>query len=135
MGLTIVPIRQLLTASNIYPTCWLVYIGRSREFRLLFQSDAGSTVWNVGEGCDESRDCDHGSSVKPGDAINDDDEPFEAKLSRNDVKEREMSLLQTRDYMFAQGTGISLSSLVKIPPENSHRTAVGLRKITLGGNL
>ena len=88
------PIKQLLTASNISPTCWLVYIGRSREFPLLFQSDAGSTVWNVGEGCDESRDCEdpdlysRGSSVKPGDAINEDDEAddelFKAKLSKND---------------------------------------------------
>ena len=89
----------------------------------------------MGEGCDESRDCDHGSSVKPGDAINDDDEPFEAKLSRNDVKEREMGLLQTRNYMFAQGKGISLSSLVKIQLGNSHRTAAGLRKIRLRGEL
>ena len=114
MGLTIVPIKQLLTASNISPTCWLVYIGRSREFPLLFQSDAGSTVWNVGEGCDESRDCEdpdlysRESSVKPGDAINDDDEAddelFKAKLSKNDVKGREWNLLQTRDCMFAQGT-------------------------------
>ena len=71
------------------------------------------------------------SSVKPSDAINDDDEPFEAKLSRNDVKKREMGLLQTRDYMFAQGKGISLSSLVKIQLGNSHQTAAGLRKLTM----
>ena len=50
----------------------------------------------MGEGCDESRDCEdpdlysRGSTVKPGDAINDDDEAddelFKAKLSQNDVK-------------------------------------------------
>ena len=115
MQLTIVPIRQLLTASNISPTCWLVYIGRSREFPLLFQIDAGYTVCNVGEGCDESRDCEdpdlysRGSSVKQGDAINvddqADDELFKAKLSKSDVKGRERNSLQMRDYMFAQRRG------------------------------
>ena len=139
------PIRQLLTSSNISPTCWLVYIGRSRAFPLLFQSDAGSTVWNVGEGCDESRDCEdpdlysRGSSVKPGDAINEedeaDDELFKAKLSKSDVKGRERNSLQMRDYMFAQGTGTSSSSLVKIQIENSRQTAAGLRKIMMRGNL
>ena len=89
----------------------------------------------MGEGCDESRDCDHGSSVKPGDAINDDDELFKAKLSKNGVKGREMNLLQTRDYMFAQGKGISSSSPVKIQIENSHHTTAGLRKLTMRGNL
>jgi hypothetical protein len=74
----------------------------------------------VGEGCDESRDCEdpnpysRGSTEKPGDAINDDDEAdnglFKAKLSKNNDKGRERNLLQTRDYLFAQGKGISLSS-------------------------
>jgi hypothetical protein len=99
----------------------------------------------VGEGCDESRDCEdpdlygRGSSVKPGDAIYDDDEAdeelFKVKLSKSDVKGRERNLLQTRDYMFAQGKGISLSSQVKIQIENSHQTAAGLPKITMRGNL
>ena len=112
-------------------------------FPLLLQSDAGSTVWNVGEGCDESRDCEdpdlysRGSSVKSGDAINDDsdgadEELFSAKLSKNDLKGRERNLLQMKDYMFAQGKGISLSSLVKIQIE---KTPIGLQKITMRGNL
>ena len=98
----------------------------------------------MGEGCDESRDCEdpdlysRGCSVKLGDAISDDDEAedelFKAKLSKSDVKGRERNSLQ-RDYMFVQGKGISLSSLVKIQIENSHQTAAGLRKITMRGNL
>ena len=59
-----------------------------------------------------------GSSVKPGDAMNDDDttddELLKTKLSKNDLKRREINLLQTRGYRFAQGKGISLSS----PGEN-----------------
>ena len=84
----------------------------------------------MGEGCDESRDCEdpdlysRGSTVKPGDAINDDDEAddelFKAKLSKSDVKRKERNSLQLRDYMFAQGKGITLSSLVKIQIENPH---------------
>ena len=99
----------------------------------------------MGEGCDESRDCEdpdlysRGSSVKPGDAINEDDEAddelFKAKLSKNNVKGRKMNLLQMKDCMFAQGKGISLSSPVKIQIENSHQTAAGLRKKTMKGNL
>ena len=99
----------------------------------------------MGEGCDESRDCEdpdlysRGSSVKPGDAINEDDEAddelFKEKLSKNEAKGRERGLLQMKDYMFAQGTGTSSSSLVKIQIENSHQTAVGLRKITMRGIL
>ena len=96
----------------------------------------------MGEGCDESRDCENPnlySRVKPGEAINEDDEAddelFKAKLSKNDAKGREKNLLQTRDYMFAQGKGTSSSSLVKIQIENSHQTSAGLRKITMRGNL
>lgn len=64
-----------------------------------------------------------------------DDELFKAKLSKNDIRRREMSSLQMMDYMFAQGKGTSLSALVKIHTENSHQTAAGLRKITMRGNL
>jgi hypothetical protein len=99
----------------------------------------------VGEGYDGSRDCEGpdlysgGSSIKRGDAVNDndeaDDELFKAKLSKNDVKGRERNLLQTKDYMFAQGKGISLSSRLKIQIEKSHQTAAGLRKITTRGKV
>ena len=80
----------------------------------------------MGEGCDESRECEdpnlysRGSSVKLGDTMNDEDELFKAKLSKNDVKKREGNSLQMKDYMFAQGTGTSLPSLVKIQIENPH---------------
>ena len=80
-----------------------------------------------------------GSSVKPGDAMNDDDttddELLKTKLSKNDLKRREINLLQMRGYRFAQGKGISLSSPGENPTENSHHTAAGLRKIRLRGEL